>query len=163
MFENSRDAIGIAKNGVHYYANPAYLKLFGHESNEKIVGTSILDSIAPSHHQQMLQIIRRRTAGEPAPSIYMTRGRKQMVLSFTWRSALLPMSCGEIYSVASIRDITERRLIEEERERLTVAIEQAGETVVVTNAEGTIQYVNPMFEAVTGYSRAGAVGRTRAS
>ncbi len=160
VFENSRDAIGIAKNGVHYYANPAYLKLFGHESNEKIVGTSILDSIAPSHHQQMLQIIRRRTAGEPAPSIYMTRGRKTDGTEFYMEVSTSTYELqGEIYSVASIRDITERRLIEEERERLTVAIEQAGETVVVTDAEGTIQYVNPMFEAVTGYSRAEAVGQ----
>ncbi|MDH4161900.1 MAG: PAS domain S-box protein [Nitrospirota bacterium] len=57
------------------------------------------------------------------------------------------------------QDITERKRAEQERERLTVAIEQAGETVVVTDAQGTIQYVNPMFETVTGYTRAEAIGR----
>lgn len=63
------------------------------------------------------------------------------------------------YFVGLYQDITERKLAEAERERLTVAIEQAGETVVVTDAQGTIQYVNPMFETVTGYSRAEAIGR----
>ncbi len=160
VFENARDAIGISKNGVHYYANPAYLKLFGHESNEKLAGTSILDSIAPSHQEQVKQNIRRRNAGEPVPSIYLTRGRKKDGTEFYMEVSAAPFEMqGEIYTVASIRDITERRLIEEEHERLTVAIEQAGETVVVTDAEGTIQYVNPMFETVTGYTRAEAIGQ----
>ncbi len=160
VFENSRDAIDISKNGVHCFANPAYLILFGHESNEKIVGTSILDDIAPSHRQQILQNIRRRTDREPIPPTYVTRGRKTDGTEFYMEiSAAAFEMQGETYSVASIRDITERRLAEEERERLTVAIEQTGETVVVTDAEGTIQYVNPMFEAVTGYSRTEAVGQ----
>jgi len=45
------------------------------------------------------------------------------------------------------------------RERLATAIEQAAETVVVTDLEGTILYVNPAFEAVSGYTRAEAVGK----
>jgi PAS domain S-box-containing protein len=62
-------------------------------------------------------------------------------------------------SFAMFTDITERKRAEETRERLTVAIEQAAETVVVTDADGTILYVNPMFETVTGYARSEAVGR----
>lgn len=52
---------------------------------------------------------------------------------------------------------SERR-VAAERERLMAAIEQSGETVVITDATGTIQYVNPAFVAVTGYSREEAVG-----
>ena len=39
------------------------------------------------------------------------------------------------------------------------AIEQAAETVVITDAEGTIQFVNPAFEQITGYSVAEAIGQ----
>jgi PAS domain S-box-containing protein len=160
VFENSRDAIGIAKKGMHFFANPAFLKLFGHESNEDFAGTSILDDIAPSHHPQMIENMRRRAAGEPIPPIYITRGRKADGTEFDMEVIASTYELqGEIYTIANIRDITERRLIEEERERLTVAIEQAGEAVVVTDAQGTIQYVNPMFETVTGYTRAEAVGQ----
>ncbi len=55
-------------------------------------------------------------------------------------------------------DITDRKAAEADRERLIKAIEQAGESVVVTDANGTIQYVNPAFTKVTGYTREEAVG-----
>ncbi len=56
-------------------------------------------------------------------------------------------------------DITEKKQAEEERERLMLAIEQAGEIVMITDIDGIIQYVNPMFEQITGYSREEAIGR----
>ena len=58
-----------------------------------------------------------------------------------------------IYLIPEGRDITELKQAEVAHERLSVAIEQAGEVVVVTDAKGTIQYVNPMFETLTGYTR----------
>ncbi|MBN1827937.1 MAG: response regulator [Deltaproteobacteria bacterium] len=56
-------------------------------------------------------------------------------------------------------DITERKRAEAERERLMAAIEQAGEVVFITDADGTIEYVNPVFETVTGYTYEEAVGK----
>jgi PAS domain S-box-containing protein len=55
-------------------------------------------------------------------------------------------------------DITERKRAEDERERLMAAIEQAGEVVFITDPDGIIQYVNPVFETVTGYTYEEAVG-----
>ena len=57
------------------------------------------------------------------------------------------------------RDITERKQSEAERERLMSAIEQAVETVIITDPEGNIQYVNPAFETMTGYDRADLIGQ----
>ncbi|MBR9979874.1 MAG: PAS domain S-box protein, partial [Desulfatitalea sp.] len=59
----------------------------------------------------------------------------------------------------NIRDITERKQADAERERLLSAIEQADEMFVMTDPEGTIQYVNPAFERVTGYTREEAIGQ----
>ena len=56
-------------------------------------------------------------------------------------------------------DITERKRAESERERLTAAIEQAAEVVVITDADARIQYVNPAFEKVTGYTREEVLGQ----
>ena len=58
----------------------------------------------------------------------------------------------------NIRDISARKRDEAERVRLSTAIEQAAEAVVITDAQGAIEYVNPAFERVTGYSRAEALG-----
>ena len=46
-----------------------------------------------------------------------------------------------------------------ELERLTAAIEQAAESVIITDAAANIIYVNPAFEHITGYSRAEVVGQ----
>jgi PAS domain S-box-containing protein len=44
-------------------------------------------------------------------------------------------------------------------QRLSAAIEQAAESVIITDTEGAIIYVNPAFEAVSGYSPTEAIGR----
>jgi len=52
-----------------------------------------------------------------------------------------------------------RHPAEEERARLAMAVEQAGESIVVTDTDGTIRYVNPAFERVTGYRREEVLGK----
>ncbi len=57
------------------------------------------------------------------------------------------------------RDITERIMAEEDRIRMSSAIEQAAETVIITDAEGFVQYINPAMEKITGYSLNESIGR----
>ena len=57
------------------------------------------------------------------------------------------------------RDITELIRTERLQRRLITAVEQVNETIVITDLEGTILYVNPAFERITGYSSDEAVGR----
>lgn len=57
------------------------------------------------------------------------------------------------------RDITQRKQAEAANVLLATAIEQASETVVVTDREGRIQYVNPAFTRTTGYTRQEALGQ----
>ena len=47
----------------------------------------------------------------------------------------------------------------EERNRLVTAIEQAAESVIITDRDGTILYVNSAFESITGYGWQEAVGQ----
>ncbi|NLO27658.1 MAG: PAS domain S-box protein, partial [Actinobacteria bacterium] len=52
-----------------------------------------------------------------------------------------------------------RRRNEVELQRVTMAIEQAGEMVLIADPDGDIRYVNPAFEAVTGYGREEVLGQ----
>ena len=58
-----------------------------------------------------------------------------------------------------IADITARKQAEAERERLMRAIEQSGETIVITDTQGAILYVNPAFTQITGYAREEVLGQ----
>ena len=49
------------------------------------------------------------------------------------------------------RDITKRKQAEAERMLLSTAVEQATDIIIITDTEGSIQYVNPAFERITGY------------
>jgi len=58
-----------------------------------------------------------------------------------------------------LNDISERKRNEADRERLLAAVEQAGDSIVITDVAGSIQYVNPAFERSTGYSRSECLGK----
>ena len=55
-----------------------------------------------------------------------------------------------------------RRIAEDSLRKLSCAVEQSADTIVITNSDGIIEYVNPAFEALTGYSSKEAVGQTPA-
>jgi PAS domain S-box-containing protein len=56
-------------------------------------------------------------------------------------------------------DVTHQSETETDRDRVTAAVEQVTESVVITDLGGRITYVNPAFERVTGYSRADVIGQ----
>ena len=59
-----------------------------------------------------------------------------------------------------IQDVTSRVHGEEERRKLSTGIHQAAEAVVITDRTGAIEYVNPAWEAITGYSYDESIGNT---
>jgi len=62
--------------------------------------------------------------------------------------------------IGTVRDITERRKAEEELIKLSSAVEQADDNIFITNRDGVIEYVNPSFEKLTGYTKEEAIGKT---
>ncbi len=67
---------------------------------------------------------------------------------------------GEIVALEGfIIDTTERRRAEQANKLLATAVEQGAEAIVITGLDGTIQYVNPSFERITGYTREDVIGK----
>jgi PAS domain S-box-containing protein len=60
--------------------------------------------------------------------------------------------------VVCFDDISESTRTSEALTRLSRAVEQTGDSVFITNRKGIIEYVNPAFEALTGYSRDEVIG-----
>jgi len=57
-----------------------------------------------------------------------------------------------------LMEINERKRAEQELKKLSSVVEQAADHVLITDKYGIIEYVNPAFEAGTGYSKSEAIG-----
>ncbi|MCA1790187.1 MAG: PAS domain S-box protein, partial [Thioalkalivibrio sp.] len=59
-----------------------------------------------------------------------------------------------------LRDVTAQRETERVRSLLAKALKAAGESVLITDRDGTIEYVNRAFTEITGYDPEDAIGAT---
>jgi PAS domain S-box-containing protein len=115
VFDNSRDAISLSRNGLHVLVNPAYVRMFGLPDAEGLIGTPTDARIASSHRDQVQGYTDLRSRGEPAPSEYDTRCIRQDGTEFDAEVSVSQYELGtETYSLALLRDITERKRAEEE-------------------------------------------------
>ncbi len=91
----------------------------------------------------------KRTQGNVNPIITRNDGIRYI----EWYGKSLKDAEGMVMGLLAVgRDVTTRKQDEEARQRLETAIHQAAEAVVITDPKGQIQYVNPAFEEITGYT-----------
>jgi len=82
--------------------------------------------------------------------VFNEKGEKRWLLT-----SKLPLRDKEGRTIGLVgigRDITERKRGEEELRKLSLAIEQNPTSIVITDIHGKIEYVNPKFTQVTGYT-----------
>ena len=77
-----------------------------------------------------------------------------------WNNTALRDTAGHIIGVTSLgEDVTERKEAEAQIRRLALVVEQEAEAVIIAATDGSIQYVNPAFERMAGYSREEVAGK----
>ena len=147
--------------GKFLWVNDRMLSVGGYSREEYLAADSFARFLAPESAGLVLPNFQKAVAGLPYEHDYFSfflrpDGEK--------RSGEIYMTDykdkqGRINLVVRMLDITERVRADAERELLIKAIEQAGEIVIITDLAGNIQYVNPAFEAVSGYSRQEVMGK----
>ncbi len=79
---------------------------------------------------------------------------------FNLESAPIFNESGEVtHYVNTSRDVTRQKEDEAQSNLLSHAIEQASEVIVITDEKGNVEYVNPAFSTMTGYSRREVLGQ----
>ncbi len=151
VFENTGAAtVVIEADMTISMANDRCERLCGYRREEIEGRMKILDVIAPEYHEMVRQFHFARRAGTPnVPTefeltLIQKDGRAREVVASV---RLIP---GTQRGIVTIIDMSEKRRAEQERLRLAAVIEQSSEAVLITDTQGTIQYVNPSVETLTG-------------
>lgn len=80
---------------------------------------------------------------------------------FRHRGAVLRDEDGRLVRLAGIlQDITEQHQASERMRKLATAVEQTADAVMITNAQGCIEYVNAAFTRMSGYAGDEVIGKT---
>jgi two-component system sensor histidine kinase/response regulator len=120
-----------------------------------------LDLIHPDDRPQIEQALTLMTAGEsPQASIFRSNPANgvQRWLQPTW-CCLRDAAGRPLRFEGTLQDISERRQAEDDLRKLSLAVEQSPESIVITNLEAQIEYVNEAFVSASGYTRAELIGR----
>lgn len=96
------------------------------------------------------------TIGEEAAVAAMRAGAQDYVMKHNL-SRLPPIVWRELEDA---RERRERHRAEAELRKLSLAVEHTADSIFITDPEGRIEYVNPAFERLSGFSAREAVGRT---
>ncbi|MBI5097680.1 MAG: PAS domain S-box protein [Nitrospirae bacterium] len=154
VFENSLDAIGVSKSGVHVFVNPAYLSLFGYKSSDELTGRSILELIAPEERDKVMENVRRRPKGYIVPSVYETLGLRKDGTKFDMDVHVSSYEqAGEIYTLVILRDITERKKTEKNLYLNKYMIDHIQEMILWVDPEAHFVFVNDHTCRTLGYTR----------
>jgi two-component system cell cycle sensor histidine kinase/response regulator CckA len=144
--------------GRYLAANDAHERVTGYGPAEVIGHTmaefDVWDS--PADRRKVLQFVRDQGVVRNMEVRFHRKSGER----FTALLSVAPVEVGgQRCLISMVTDITERKRAEEARARLATAIDQAAESIVITDTAGAIQYVNPAFERITGYSQAEAIGQ----
>ena len=155
VFEHSRDAIGVSKAGVHVFVNPAYRELFGFHPDADLAGKPVLDLIAPESRDQIKAYILRRIHGESVPSAYETRGLRADGSAFDMEVNVSSYEeNGEDHTLVILRDITHRKMAEEEIAERGALMHQIMDTasvaIFLVDRSGRIVHANKRMAEMLG-------------
>jgi PAS domain S-box-containing protein len=148
-------------NGNIEYANPKFEEVTGY-ALEEVLGKNprILKSGSqrPEFYEKLWKTI---SSGQVWLGIFHNKKKDG---SLYWESATIAPVIdqnGVITNYVAIKeDITARRQSEAQLRKLSQAVEQSGNTVIIMDKNGVIEYVNPKFTEITGYSSEEALGKS---
>ncbi len=135
-------------------ANSAFSKMLGY-SNKEVIGRSILELTHEGDRYSSgskLEKLKNKieNKGYLEKRYYNKNG--DIVWGIASGSVVNDETGRPLYIVAVIQDITELIKANERIRKISRAVEQSPSSIIITDLSGSIEYVNPKFTEVTGYT-----------
>lgn len=166
LFENVVDGVYIAsREGEIITANPALVEMLGFESVEELKAVGRTTSLYVNPIDRERVFARLEAQGVVRNFEYRLRRKDGRAIVVLENSRAIRDDKGNIVAhEGTLTDITDRKVAEtrifEEKERAQVTLQSIGDGVVTTDAEGRIDYVNPVAQDLTGWDMRNARGKT---
>ncbi len=162
MAESASDAIITADSAGHIVGwNQAAVSIFGYTKDE-IDGQSLTLLMPHRFHEPHLAGLHRIQSGGEAHvfgRIVELKGRRKDTSEFPLELSLAKWESDQgWFATAIVRDITERILAQEKLLLQGAALNAAANAMIITDHNGTIEWVNAAFTVDTGYTAQEAVG-----
>ena len=144
-------------------ANPAFLRMLGYASADDIGQQKLAEHFfEPKDNERLLGELTKN--GRVRNFEYKLRRRDGRIIIVLENSRAVRDDSGRIlYYEGTLTDITQRKVAEralyKEKERAQVTLKSIGDAVVTTDADGRIDYLNPVAEQLTGWERREVQGR----
>ncbi|MFA5973727.1 MAG: PAS domain S-box protein [Lentimicrobiaceae bacterium] len=162
--ENAKELIwDVDKNGLYIYVSPVIKDLLGYEP-EEIVGKKHFYDLFDQENreelkQEALEVFAQKLSFKDFVNNNQHKDGRKIILS----TSAIPLldGNGNLIGYRGLdNDITERIQAEKILLKLSSAVEQTVDSIIITDRDGTIEYVNRAFELLTGYSSEEALGKT---
>jgi two-component system, sensor histidine kinase and response regulator len=138
--------------------NPALCMMTGHHG-ESLLGTRFDEQVAMAdRHQFADKISDTQQSGKASFEIGLSRTDGPPVPTQVDIVAIHNKEGPPIYYIATLQDISERKLTEESLRKLSLAVEQSSAGIIISNTSNRIEYVNETLLITSGYTREELIG-----
>ncbi len=141
--------------------NPAGLNMLQASTLEEAQSQPLLNYVTTNSKNSFMELHKKVTQnGENSSLEFEIEGLNGKRLWLETNAVPMRNDNGEITALLGItRDVTQRKETEQELNKLKIAIEQSPISVMITDVKGCIEYVNPQFLRVTGYTYEEIIGQ----
>ncbi|OGU77824.1 MAG: hypothetical protein A2V93_00430 [Ignavibacteria bacterium RBG_16_34_14] len=160
LVEESLVGVYIIQDGKFPYVNPRMAEIFGYTANEIISSKTVNDLTYEDDISIAQENIAKRLSGKIKTIRYTFRGkRKDNSLADIEVMGSSTIFNGKPAIIGTLLDVTEKNKADKEISKLSRAVEQSPASIIITNTDGNIEYVNPKFCELTGYSAEEVIGK----
>ena len=162
LIESVSDWVWEANADMEYtYSNPKAVTILGFEL-EQIIGRSIYDLMLGVEQSRIAALLEPLVRKEQREAIFdcLCLRRNGDVVTLEMNVSVIADESDQVRGFRGVaRDVTERRRMDEQLRKLTRALDQSGMSVVISNVQGKIEYVNARFTELTGYTSQEVIGQ----
>ena len=153
IFHSSPDAIAITRlsDGKLVEVNEGFSRLLGYSQEEALSSSSINLGLWATLKEREALVAELQEKHSLRDREYNFRTKSGRILNCLYSGEVIELG-GEAHALSVVRDITELKQAEGELRKLSRVVEQSQVSVIITDTSGAIEYVNPKFSELTGYS-----------